>query len=143
MSIVYLVSMGGHDADVSYNTAWVGIWVLAEVNLGITVTGTVMLPKFIEAKGTKLRGIFSGLTRPLTSLTSGVSLGSFIQAKRGAAAQEVALDTLTIVGRSESDMGSNNQDQDVERYPSSENDPTPETLPSVNATDNSHQSLNQ
>ena len=143
MSIVYLDRMGGDGADVSYNTAWAGIWALAEISLGITVIGTVMLPKFIEAKGTKLRGIFSGLPRSLTSLTSGVSLGSFMQAKRGAAVQEVALDTLTIIGSSESDAGSSNQDRDVERYPSYESFHTQEIHPGVSTTDNSHRPLTQ
>ena len=129
MMIVYLDRMGGQNADVSYNTAWAGIWAFAEISLGITVSNTLFLPKFIEAKGKKLRGFFSSLTRPVMSLTFGGSFGTFMQAKKGTtAAQERTLDTVAMIGRSESDVGSTNRDQDVERYPSCE-------IPSVNATD--------
>ena len=64
MIIVYLVRVKGPDADVSYNFAWMGLWAVAEVTLGITVACTFFLPKFFKAKGAQLRGFFSSLTRP-------------------------------------------------------------------------------
>ena len=119
--IVYLDRMGGHNADVSYNTAWGGMWAFADIGLGITVTGTLLLPKFIQAKGAKLRGIFSSLTRPLTSLMSRGSFGPFMQARNSTpAAQDVTLDTINMIRRLESDMGATSGDRDVERYPSYE-----------------------
>ena len=121
MIIVYLDRMGGHNADVSYNTAWGGMWAFAEISLGITVTGTLLLPKFIQAEGAKLRGIFSSLTRPFTSLMSGGSLGTSMQARNSIpAAQDVTLDTINMIRRSESDIGTTSGDRDVERYPSYE-----------------------
>lgn len=113
MMIFYLARMVGQNADVSYNTAWGGIWAFAEISLGITVSSMLLLPKFIEAKGTKLRGLFSSLTRSLTSLTS------WEQSKKDTTApHEVRLDTFSMVGNSESDLVPANHDQDVERYPS-------------------------
>lgn len=109
MVIVYLSRMTNKNADVSYNTAWGGIWVFVEISFGITVTGMLFLPKFIEAEGTKLWGVFSSLTRPVTSLTSGK--------KDTTASQEVTLDTIAMIGDSRSDVVSINRDQDVERYP--------------------------
>lgn len=117
MIIVYLARTGGENADVSYNAAWLGLWAVAEISFGITVTGTFLLPKFIEAEGTKLRSIFSSLTRSLPSLTSR-RFGSLIQWKKNRiVSQEVALDTITMIGHSESDADSINRDQDVERFP--------------------------
>lgn len=113
MMIFYLARMVGNSADVSYNTAWGGIWAFAEISLGITVSSMLLLPKFIEAKGTKLRGLFSILARSLTSLTS------WEQSKKDTTTpQEVRLDTFSIIGNSESDLVPTNHEQDVERCPS-------------------------
>lgn len=139
MIIVYLVRMAGEDADISYNTAWAGMCAFAENSLGITVTGTFLLPKFIEAEGTKLRGVFNSLTRPFTSLTSGGSFGILTQSKKGTATtREVTLDTVTIMGHSESDLSSTNRDRDLDRYSSYEGDHNLASYPSVNATDTPH-----
>lgn len=116
MVIIYLERMGGPNADISYNVCWLGLWVFAEISFGITVTGTFLLPKFIEAEGAKLRGVFSSLTRPLTSLTSGSSFGA--SKKDSSASQDVTLDTVTMIGGSESDVASSHHDLDVERCPS-------------------------
>ena len=116
MAIVYLERMGGYNADISYNTLWVGVWLFAEIALGITVMGTLLLPKFIEAKSTKLRGVFSHFRQNITSLISGASFGNGTIATR-----EVTLDTITIIGHLESDGCSTSDDQDVERSPSHEN----------------------
>lgn len=122
MIIVYVTRLGGVNADVSYNTAWQGFWAFAEISLGITVTCTFSLPKFIEARGTKLRGIFSSLTRASTSLMPGGSFRILRQSKKDTTAspEEVALDRVNIVGCSESDLSSTDGDQDIERYPSYE-----------------------
>ena len=126
MVIVYLARMLGKDADVSYNIAWGGMWSFAEISLGITVTGVFLVPKFIEAEGARLRGIFSSLKRPLTSEGS---FGSIMQAKKGSkAAQDVALDTVHMIGRSESNVNSSHGEQDVERYPSYEGGHIPATV---------------
>ena len=139
MIIVYVTRLGGPNADVSYNTAWQGLWAFAEISLGIVVTCTFSLPKFIEAKGSKLRGIFSSLTRPFTSLTSGGSPGISMHSKKDrTASQEVALDRVNMIGHSESDLSFNNRDQDVERYPSYEGVHNPAKYPSVNAADIPH-----
>ena len=138
MVIVYLARMLRKNADASYNIARGGIWAFAEIGLGITVTGVFYLPKFIEAKGTKLRGIFSSLKRPLPAEGP---LGSFIQARKGTkAAEDMELDTVHMIGCSESSVGSYYGEQDVERYPSDEDVHIPATVTSVNATTNPHES---
>ena len=119
MIIVFLTRMGGDNADVSYNTAWLGLWVFAEIGLGITAACTFLLPKFIEAEGTKLRGVFSSLTRPFSSLTRGGSSGIRTQSKSGTiASEEVTTDTIKMLRHSESDLPSTHRDHDVERCPS-------------------------
>ena len=136
MIIVYFSRMTGKNADVSYNTAWAGIWVFAEVSLGITVTGTLFLPKFIEAEGTKLKGLVSSLRRPFTSFTSEGSFGILSQSnKHSNAAQEVPLDTVRIIGRSEGDLSFTNLEQDIERDLSIEDIHNPAKYPSVHSTD--------
>lgn len=126
MIIVYVSRLGGKNADVSYNTAWQGLWAFAEISLGIIVTCTFSLPKFIEAKGTKLRGIFSSLKRSFTSLTSGGSFRAFIQPKKNiTTSQEVTLDSVTMIGHSKSDLPFTSHDQDMERDPSYESVHTP------------------
>ena len=140
MIILYVTRLGRENADVSYSTAWQGLWAFAEISFGIIVTCTFSLPKFIEAKGTKLRGIFSSLTRPFTSLTSGGSFGILMQSKKDTtASQEVTPDTVNMIGHSESDLPFTNRDEDVERYPSYEGVRNPAKYPSVNATDTPHQ----
>ena len=52
--------------DNSYNNYWMSLCVLAEVSIGVSITGTFSLPKFIEVEGPKLRAVFTRLTRPLT-----------------------------------------------------------------------------
>lgn len=74
MIIVYVNRMGGPSADIAYNTAWQGLWAFAEISFGLTVTGTFLLPKFIEAKGADLRGIFSLIARPFSSSFSATTL---------------------------------------------------------------------
>ena len=136
MIIVYLERTEGENADVSYNAAWLSLWGVAEISFGITVSGAFLLPKFIEAEGKKLRGLFSSLTRPFTSVTSGVGLGTFMHSKKESiSSQEVALDQVTMIGHSESDVGFIGRDHDVERYPSYEGVRNSVKYPSVKATD--------
>ena len=139
MIIVYVTRLGGPTADVSYNTAWQGLWAFAEISFGITVTGTFLLPKFIEAEGKKIRGLFSSLTRPFTSLTSGSSFGIRLQSKKDSTApHEVTLDTVRIIGRSESDLSFANPEQDLGRHLSYKDVHNPAKYPSVNSTDTPH-----
>ena len=122
MIIVYLSRMSGENADVSYNICWLGLWGFAEPSLGITVTGTFLVPKFVEAKGAKLRGVFSRLTRffPL-SLTSIISFANVTQLRRNTnTSQDGRLGTIAMIGRSESDASTMNRDQDVGRQASVE-----------------------
>lgn len=105
MIIVYVNHLGRENADVSYNTAWEGLWAFAEIGLGMNVTSIFLLPKFIEAKGTKLRGTLSNLTRSFTSLSSGWSFGILMQPKKHTTdSQATTLDRITIIGNSESDL---------------------------------------
>lgn len=67
--IIYVLRMSGDHADVTYNTAWAGFWLLAEISLATVVTCLISLPKFIEVHGTWFRTTFSNLSRPLISLT--------------------------------------------------------------------------
>ena len=129
MIIVYVSRIGGENADVSYNTAWQGLWAFAEISFGIIVTCTFTLPKFFEANGTKLRGVLSSIIRPFTSLTSG---GSFGSKKDTTASRDVELDKINIIGQSESELAFANRDHDIERQPSYENSPGVSDHPGVN-----------
>lgn len=74
MIIYYTTLVSGPNADVSYNTAWFGSWVYAEICLGIMVTCTISLPKFVEAKGEKVIKVFQAVISPLRSFSSLVTL---------------------------------------------------------------------
>ncbi|KAL8927690.1 MAG: hypothetical protein Q9172_001250 [Xanthocarpia lactea] len=66
--IIYTVRMGAEDADFTYNAAWQGFWAYAEISLGIIVTCTLTLPKFIEARGKKLRAMALTISKPFGTL---------------------------------------------------------------------------
>ena len=122
MMMVYLLRAARENADDSYDDFCIILWALAEVSIGVSVIGTFMLPKFIEAEGPKLLGVFSRLARPLTS---GRRFGVLAQWKEDTmvASQELAPGdkVMMIEHSSESDLGaSTNQDHDMERYPSYE-----------------------
>lgn len=68
MIFIYTLRMGGPNGDVSYNTAWQGFWVFAEISLGLIVTCTLTLPRFIEAEGKQLRALISKVSGPFGSL---------------------------------------------------------------------------
>ena len=87
--------MSSSNADVSYNSAWLGLWAFAEISVGVSVTGTFLLPKFLEAEGPKLRGV---LGRPFTSLTrlSGRQWKSPTASSQGEE-EQVVLDTVTVM----------------------------------------------
>lgn len=121
MVIVYVTRIWGENADISYNVAWEGLWIFAEISFGITAACTFSLPKFIEAKGADIRAVFSRITRPFSSITPRGSFGRLpMQLKRDTMnSEEVTLDTVTMVGNSESEQGSINPDFDVERDASS------------------------
>lgn len=67
--IVYVLRMSGDHADVTYNTAWAGFWLLAEISLATVVTCLISLPKFVEVHGKLFKTTVSNLTRPFISLT--------------------------------------------------------------------------
>ncbi|KAF7513290.1 hypothetical protein GJ744_009711 [Endocarpon pusillum] len=67
--IIYVLRMSGDHADVTYNTAWAGFWLLAEISLGTVVTCLLSLPKFVEAHGKLFKNTLSIFSRPLLSLT--------------------------------------------------------------------------
>ncbi|KAL9587618.1 MAG: hypothetical protein Q9203_003435 [Teloschistes exilis] len=67
--IIYVLRMSGDHADVTYNTAWAGFWLLAEISLATVVTCLISVPKFIEVHGKWFKTTFSNLSRPLISLT--------------------------------------------------------------------------
>lgn len=107
MTIFYVSRIGAKNADMTFNTIGEGLWATAEISFGIIVTCTFSLPKFIEAEGTRLRGVVSSLTRPFTSLTHVVSFGSPTQSNEDkTASPEVTLDRITIIKNSESDISS-------------------------------------
>lgn len=60
--------MSGDHADVTYNTAWAGFWLLAEISLATVVTCLLSLPKFIEVHGKTFINTFSSFSQPLVSL---------------------------------------------------------------------------
>ena len=108
--------------DPSYNEFWMNLWVLAEIGVGISVVGTFMLPKFIDAEGPKLLGLFSRLLRPFAW---GRRFGGLARWKEDTmvASPEVAPgDKVILVEHlSESDVGASaNHDHDVERSASCE-----------------------
>ena len=122
MIIVNLIRAVGEIADASYHETWMGLWVLAEVSIGVSIIGTFSLPKFVEAEGPKLRGVFSRLTRPLASQPR---FGIPMQWKHDAivASQELQPDDAftKIEHSSENDLvASTNDDHDVEGRPSYE-----------------------
>lgn len=115
MIIVYVNRIGAKNADITFNTAGEGLWVIAEISFGLIVTCTFSLPKFIEAEGTKLLGVVSSLTRPFASLTSVTFLGSLTRSRKDrTASSEVTFDRITIIGNSENDISSTNRDQEME-----------------------------
>ncbi|KAL8670532.1 MAG: hypothetical protein Q9168_004929 [Polycauliona sp. 1 TL-2023] len=59
MIIFYAVRIGGKDADVSYNSAFMGFWVFAEISLGIIVICTFSLPKLVESKSRETNSALS------------------------------------------------------------------------------------
>lgn len=139
MVILYLIKMQRDIRDVSYNCAWLGLWVIAEISLGITLIGTIMLPKFIEVEGSKLRGVFSNLARPFVLLMSGKFFGILMRGRKDEiASREVELDTVTVIRNSESDLSSMNRDRDIERYPSYEDLDNSRKYPSLDATHTLH-----
>ena len=120
--MVYLLRAVQGDADKSFNDFRINISAFAEVSVGVSVIGTFMLPKFLEANCPKLLGVLSRFTR---HFTSGRRFGVLVRWKGDTmvASQEFAhSDKITIVEQpSESDLeASTNHDDDMERYPSYE-----------------------
>ena len=108
MVIVYLSRTNVENPDVSYNALGLGLWALTEISLSITVTGTFLLPKFIEAKSPQLRNLFSNVVRPFTSLTSGTIFGYSMRlsGKDTIASRELMLDEVVVVRHMKSSQAS-------------------------------------
>ena len=105
MIIIYVSRLGGSNADVSYNTAWEGLWGFAEISFGIIVACTFSLPKLLDAKGSLLRSVLSSFARPFTSLTSGGSFGRSSSARRDTRDfQDVAHDRATTTADYEAEL---------------------------------------
>ena len=97
MILFYLSRVSGSNADESYNSAWLGLWAFAEISVGVSVTGTFLLPKFLEAEGSKLRGVFG---RPFTSLTRVFGRqwkDRTAPSQEEEEEEELVLDTVTVI----------------------------------------------
>ena len=96
MVIYYLarMSMSGASADWSYNAAWLSLWSYAELSLGILVTCTLSVPKFVEAEGERIRRACRRITMPFRS-SVGSSKKFLRSAKEDGSATE---DILTRAG---------------------------------------------
>ncbi|KAL8629554.1 hypothetical protein Q9189_004735 [Teloschistes chrysophthalmus] len=68
INIVYQARSVQPKADDSYNAAFVGFWVLAELSIGVCVNCLLTLPRLVEAKRKNLERVFSYLARPFTSV---------------------------------------------------------------------------
>ena len=120
--MVNVVRAVGGDPDDSYINLWMRLWVLAEVSIGVSITGTFSLPKFIEAEGPKLRGVFLRLTRPLTfGRRSGIPV-QWKEDARVAAQEQEPGNTFALNEHSSKShlVVSTKHDHDVERCPSYE-----------------------
>lgn len=131
MMIFNVTSFVVNNADISYNTYSEGMWAVAEISFGIIVTCTFSLPKFIEAKGTKIRGVLSSLTRPFASLTSVVSFSRM----DATASPDLTLDRVSGGGHSESNISfAASRDREIERYLPEEGVQTSAKYPSFDIT---------
>ena len=93
MIIYYSLQQQGDKADVTYNIGWMAIWAIIEISLGLIVICALILPKFIESKGKKIRVFFISIVR------SSVSLGSLRSFKRSTVDTEtVDLESATKTG---------------------------------------------
>ena len=73
-----------------------GLWAFAEIGLGLIVICALSIPKFLDAKGKKLRIFFSSIVKPFTSNGSFRSLVGRSSAGRETVDAE-ASNTLTDV----------------------------------------------
>jgi hypothetical protein len=75
MRAVYTMRIiqGGAKADVTYNSVFTALWSYAECTLGIIVACMLSLPKLYQAKGGRLRTMYSGLAKKFSSGKSGES----------------------------------------------------------------------
>ena len=115
MIIIYVTRTGGEEVDETYNTAWEGLWAFAEISFGIIVSCTFLLPKPVEAEGGKLCCIFSSLTRPFTSLTTGSIEILMPWKSKSTTSQKETLDSFTIHSAVNRPLA--NGDQIVGRHP--------------------------
>jgi nicotinic acid phosphoribosyltransferase len=75
--LVFLFRMGRTNADVSYNVAWMGLCIIAEISLGIIVACMLSMPKLVEARGDWLATKLSGMSTAFGSIFSGFPLPKF------------------------------------------------------------------
>jgi hypothetical protein len=55
--------MGQTNADASYNIAWLGLCIIADISLGIIVACMLSMPKLVETKGSLLLAKLFGISR--------------------------------------------------------------------------------
>lgn len=67
---MYLLRMAGNNADASYNMAWLGLMVVAEISLGLCVISLLSLPKFMEAKG---KSWLASIAKPFSSFSDSMT----------------------------------------------------------------------
>ena len=122
MMMVYVARRVGENSDDSYNDFWMIQWVLAEVSIGVSITGTFSLPKFIEAEGPKLRAVCSRLTRPLVFGRRSAVPGQGKEDARIAPQEREPHDTFAMYEHSSESklVASMINDRDVERCASDE-----------------------
>ena len=108
--------------DDSYINLWMRLWVLAEISIGVSITGTFSLPKFIEAEGPKLRAVFSRLTRSLTSGSRSSIPGQRKEDIKVAPQEREPDDTFAMYEHSSKSklVASMNHDRDLEQCASDE-----------------------
>ena len=97
MILIYLSRTAGPNADVSYNSAWLGLWALAEISIGVGVTGTFLLPKFLDAEGAKVREILGRPVRSLRRISGRRWKELTASSTEGGEEEEVVLDTVSVV----------------------------------------------
>lgn len=95
MIIYYVLQMSGPEADISYNVAWMGFWIFAEISLGIIVPCTLSIPKFIEAEGQRLRKGLCHIAKPFRSISV---LDSFLRTTKSNSYNSITTthDTATL-----------------------------------------------
>lgn len=135
MVIVYINRSQRKNADVSYNVLWESLWSSVEISFGIIVTCMFTLPKFIEAKGAKIRMFCSSLMWPLKFFRSEYLRCLFQRSKNNAPSEGMTINRVDTSDHSAGDISISNRDQDLENGPSEDDSYEFIRYPSVKAGD--------